>query len=316
MDNQNKKNFKVAIVGAGVNGLYLAWNLAKMGHEVTVFEKNKTIGNKICSGLFSERILDFIPESKSLIQNEINSVLIHFPKKTLKIIFSKRFLVIDHSQLDKLLADLAHNQGVKILLDQKVSQIPAGYDRIIGCDGSDSFVRKHLNLPQPELRVGIQGFIAKDARQNFVEAWPCENGFLWALPRGNKAEFGIISNTKSAYRVFTNFLKNNKIELVGIKAKLIPQGLPKLKNKIMTLCGDAAGLTKPWSGGGVIWGLIAASMLLDTFPNFGKYHSKLKRFFKRRIWISRKLTKIVYFLGFRLPFLLPKTAHIESDFLF
>ena len=55
---------KVAIVGAGINGLYLAWKLSGMGHEVSVFEKRNKIGKEVCSGLFSERILDFFPQSE------------------------------------------------------------------------------------------------------------------------------------------------------------------------------------------------------------------------------------------------------------
>ena len=47
----------VAIIGGGICGLYLSWKLSRKGHLVTVFEKKKKIGNEICSGLFSERIL-------------------------------------------------------------------------------------------------------------------------------------------------------------------------------------------------------------------------------------------------------------------
>jgi len=46
---------KVAIVGGGTSGLYLAWKLSQKGEEVVVFEKKKKIGKEVCSGLFSER---------------------------------------------------------------------------------------------------------------------------------------------------------------------------------------------------------------------------------------------------------------------
>jgi len=61
---------KVAIIGAGINGLYLSWKLSEMGHQVTVFEKREKIGKEVCSGLISDRILEFIPESKDLIKNQ------------------------------------------------------------------------------------------------------------------------------------------------------------------------------------------------------------------------------------------------------
>ena len=55
---------KVAIIGAGINGLYLGWKLSEKNHQVTVFERKKQIGESVvCSGLFSQRILDFIPQS-------------------------------------------------------------------------------------------------------------------------------------------------------------------------------------------------------------------------------------------------------------
>ncbi len=318
---------KVAIVGAGTCGLYLAIKLSKMGHQVTVFEKNEKISNKICSGLFSKRILDFIPESKNLIQGEIKFVFIRFPKKNVMVEFSKPLFLMSHSELDKLLADLALANNVKIILNHKVSKISDDFnflpkieneefDRIIGCDGAESFVRKHLKEKDPYLRLGIHGFTDKIPSKNFLTTFPCKNGFLWEIPQKSKVEYGIIADINMAYKIFTNFLKKNKIIIKNVKARIIPQGIVIPKNKKITLCGDAAGLTKPWSGGGVIWALTAANILLKTFPNFEDYRRKTKKFFKIKILISKIAIKIVYFLGFKIPWLLPKKNKIESDFLF
>jgi len=188
----------IAIIGAGITGLYLAWKLVEKGHQVTVFEKKEKIGKEACSGLFSERILDFIPESQKLIQNQIEYCLIHFPKRTLKIKFSGKFLVVNRFELDNLVAKLAENSGAKIILKSQINSPPEGFDKIIGCDGQNSVIRKSLGLPSPTYRLAIQGFFSRsDSSATFVEAWPHkQGGFIWKIPRGKKTEYGIISNPK------------------------------------------------------------------------------------------------------------------------
>lgn len=306
---------KIAIIGAGSCGLYLAWKLSGEGREITVFEKKKDITQKACSGLFSERILDFVPESKSLIENEISSVIVHFPKKSVKVNFSKKFLVMDHAKLDNLLLKKAENSGVKIIFNQNISELPKGFDKIIGADGADSIVRQALKLPKLSFRLGIQGFLPKKSNENYVETWPCKKGFIWKIPRGNKIEYGIMTDVDQAYKTFTEFIEKNNIHLKNIKARIIPQGFNIPLNEEATLCGDAAGLTKPWSGGGVVWGFFAADILVKNFPDFSDYAKEARKFFWFKILKSKILTRAVYFFGFNLPFLLPRNTGIESDFL-
>lgn len=308
---------KVAIIGAGINGLYLAKKLADLKNEVTVFDKKKEIGNSVCSGMFSRRLLDFIPESESLAENRIKSVKIHFPKKTIDAFFSKEFLIIDHSKLDKLAASLAQKSGAKIILESHIKEMPKGFDFVIGCDGYDSFVRKSLNLLEPELRLGIQGFTPlTEDKYDYVEVWPQKSGFIWKIPRGKEIEYGIISKPFTAALLLNNFLKKRSISLNSIKSKLIPQAVIIPRNNKISLCGDAAGLTKPWSGGGVIWGLFAADMLVRNFPDLDKYSKEANGFFSKKVFISKIALKLAYFFGFKFPIIIPKKVKIESDFLF
>ena len=306
---------QIAIIGAGSCGLYLAWKLSAKGNKITVFEKKKDISSKACSGLFSERILDFVPESRKLIENEINSVVVHFPKKSAKVNFSKKFLVMDHARLDNLLLEKARQAGAEIVFGHNVSKLPEGFDKIIGADGADSIVRQVLKLPKLSFRLGIQGFITEKSHGNYVETWPCKNGFIWRIPRGHKIEYGIMTDVDQAYKTFTEFAEKKDIHLENIKARIIPGGFSLPLDEQATLCGDAAGLTKPWSGGGVVWGLIAADMLVKNFPDFSSYAKECQKFFGFKILKSKILTKAVYFIGNNLPFLLPKNSSIESDFL-
>jgi flavin-dependent dehydrogenase len=306
---------KVAIIGAGITGLYLAWKLVEKGQEVTVYEKRDKIGKEACSGLFSERILKFVPQSRELIQHEVEKTLIHFPNKTLKVKFANRFLAMNHCELDRLAADLARKSGAEIILNHSVSSFPETYDRIIGCDGALSEIRKIMKLPDPNFRLAFQGFVSEKSSDRFVETWPKTSGFIWKIPRGEEIEYGIIEKPEYAKKTFDEFLKKNKIVLGKINSALVPQGFIIPNHPNVTLCGDAAGLTKPWSGGGVAWSLIAADILVKNFPNFSRYQKEAKKLFLPRIIFSKIATRTIYFLGFNMPWILPKTYAIEDDFL-
>ncbi|PIS39381.1 MAG: hypothetical protein COT33_02290 [Candidatus Nealsonbacteria bacterium CG08_land_8_20_14_0_20_38_20] len=314
---------RVAIIGAGICGLYLAWKLAERGEEATVFEKKSKIGKVVCSGLFSERILDFVPESQKLIQNQLKYCLIHFPKRTLKIRFSRRFFVMSHFELDNLVGNLAKRAGAKIILNQPTLTPDVNillkqekFERIIGCDGALSETRKGLGLKDPQVRLGIQGFVSKRDNSDFVETWPTKNGFIWKIPRGGEIEYGIMEKPKEAKLIFGKFLEKNNLHLERINSALIPRSdLIIPQNPNITLCGDAAGLTKPWSGGGVIWGLTAAEILVKNFPDFLKYQKEMRKIFLPKIIFSKIAKKLVYFLGFKFPWFLPNNFKIESDFL-
>jgi len=371
------QKLKAAIIGAGVCGLYLAWKLSQKGHEVTVFEKREKIGKECCSSLFSERILEFIPQAKNLIEREFKTCLIHFPRRTIKIKFKKKVFFVEHSKLDNLVAKLARNSGAEILLNQGLKELPSDFDRIIGCDGALSFVRRKLNLPNPKFYLGIQKYVSpctvrygvsretsednfprksaeaasykdrlstdlpaapvsvnpREMERNYTESlnvletWPIKGGFLWKASkprtrtssvrgRGNTLEYGIMSLPLKAEKLFGEFLKKQGLNSENLKSALIPQGLILPKHQKITLCGDAAGLCKPWSGGGVIWGLTAANILIKYFPDFLAYRKAARKFFLPQILISKTAKNLVYFLGFNSPWLLPKQITVDNDFLF
>jgi len=317
---------KVAIVGGGTSGLYLAWKLSQKGEGVVVFEKKKKIGKEVCSGLFSERILEFIPESRGLVENQIRFCKIHFPKRTIFLQFSKRFLVMNHLKLDETLFHLAKKEGAKILLGSQIKKEDFGelekkFDRILGADGPFSVTRKYLKLKNPSLRLAFQGFIgfSNDLEglidKETVETWPTRNGFIWKIPRKEKIEYGIIERIGESKKIFEEFLKKRGLKLKNIRSAFVPQGMVFLKNPKITLCGDALGLTKPWSGGGVVWQIMANNLCLKNFPDFLKYQKGLKRFFLKKIIFSKVITRLVYFFGFYFPWIFPKKIKVESDFL-
>lgn len=329
---------KVAIIGAGINGLYLAKKLAEKNHQVTIFEKRGVIGKIACSGLFSERIFDFFPESKTLVQNIINYGLIHFPKRDFKLNFSKKFFVISHYELDNFVAKQVKSGGVEIILNQEIKEnnfpeLEKIFDRIIGSDGPNSQTRKYLKGKNPEIKLGIQGFVKTAGDWDFFETWPTRSGLLWKIPRGDEVEYGVLEKSPNAKNIFDNFLKEKNIQIElspsgqvlsatsqlskrqKMESAIIPHGLSISCNEKIALSGDAAGFVKPWSGGGVIWGLLAADMLLADFPDFTRYKKRAGKFFSKKILISKIISRAGYFLGNNAPWILPREKRIESDFL-
>lgn len=310
-----KDKKKIALVGAGVVGLYLAQKMAAQGYKVTVFEAKKEIGKSSCSGLISNRIVDFIPEAGRFAENKISKARISFPKKDIKLRFNHDFLVIKRENLDKYLASEAQKAGAVIKTGRKVESLPEGFDYIVGSDGARSQVRKCLGLEALDYRLGIRGKVEKKAEESLFCTWPVEGGFLWKLPRGKSLEYGVLAPLEKASDIFDQFLEEREVEIKTKKADLIGKGLSLGNRPDVALCGESAGLTKGWSGGGVVWGLVCADLFLANFPDLKAYRRQVRRFFKKRIFISDLACKLGYKVGFVFPYLIPNNIKIDSDFL-
>ena len=160
----------------------------------------------------------------------------------------------------------------------------------------------------------MQGFTIGSSRANFVETWPTKHGFFWKIPKSKITEYGIIEEPKSAIVLLEKYIRDFNLDLLGRQSALVPQGLVLSNNKAFALCGDSMGLTKPWSGGGVIWSLTAGNLLLKNFPDFVKYNKDAKKVFHYKIIFSKLLTKAVYFLGnSKISWLLPDKIKIDGD---
>ena len=216
---------KIAVIGAGITGLYLAWRLSLVGNNVTVFEKRAEIGKVVCSGLISERLWNFIPENKKLVEHTIDFANVNFNAKTTKVKFRQKMLVLSHAELDRYVASLAEKAGVKIILNHKIEKIPEGFDRVIGTDGALSITRKLLKLPEPKFRTGLQFFTAEKNNSDFVDTWPTKNGFFWKIPRGDRVEYGIMEEQPAAKKLLDEFCEKLNVKIEGLQAWPIPGGM-------------------------------------------------------------------------------------------
>ncbi len=315
------EKMKVAVIGGGVIGLYISWKLSSGGYDVSVFDRKKEedLGKKCCSTLVSERIRQFIPIVDDCVENIISSCLIHFLKKDVKLNFSPKHLVLNRSKVISILLDLNKKSGAKLFFGQNIKELPRGFDRIIGCDGALSITRKLLKLPDPKMKMGIQFFLEKENHSQVTETFLTQSGFCWQIPRGKETECGVLGELNSAKREMESVFKGEPEEL---SAALVPQphfslfdsGLVIPETDNITLCGDAMGLTKPWSGGGLVWGLYAADILVKTFPNFKDYKKEVERFFGFKIRKGIIANKAVHLLGRYFPYVIPSEIVYDNDF--
>ena len=307
-----KEKNKVAVIGAGIIGLYTAIKLRQKGFSVVVFEKNDRVGKKVCSALISERIKEHILIPDDLYQRKVASILIHFPKRALELRIKPKFLHFERKKLDEFIFHLAKRAGVEFFFGKEIKEIPQGFDKVVFCSGA--LAGKCRNF-----RLGIQYFV-ENKRAERMEIWPKvfkrnEYGFLWKIPRQEFVEYGGIGPAEELLKALEDSLNKRNIifKKHNIKSALIPEGLCFSKDDNVFLLGDAAGMTKPTTGGGVIWGMTAADILIDNFSDFKRAEREIKRFFKPKILKGKLEVRAGYFIGRRLPFFLPKKFPIDAD---
>lgn len=296
----------IAIIGSGIIGLYLAREFSEKKFNVTVFEKNSraSVGEKSCSALVSKRFFDFFPEAEGFVENTIKRCFINFKNKKVELVYNPHHIAFNKKAfVDYLIKDL-EKQGVSVIFEKEIINIPEGYDYVIVCDGANSLIRKKLGLKDPHFRVGLQLIVNEKNDHDFVETFKTKNGFCWIIPKKDHTEYGIIEDKRFVKEEWEGFNSKNG----EIKFAPVPQGLI-LSDKVF-MCGDATGLTKPWSGGGLIWQLHQARFLIESFPSIKKYNSRVRRFFVCKI-VKGKLS--VFVVGL-FSFLLPRKIEYDNDF--
>jgi digeranylgeranylglycerophospholipid reductase len=325
---------KIGIIGAGINGSYLAYRLRK-DNDVVVIDKKAGFGNKPCSGLISERIWDFIPKKDNLVIHAIKEARIHFLRKTVSLIFKPKMLVFDRQKLDEYVGGLAKQSGAKFVFGENISDISVGdktvsvndkwtFHKLIGCDGANSVVRQKLTNKEQKFRLGIYFYEKKECFDDWVDTWPLKDGFAWRIPRGDSIEWGVIVPQKLAKREFDKLVERNNLKPEKIYSHIIPDDIsiadpkgsvntiyssPSARN--ITICGDAAGLVKPWSGGGVIWGMTGADLLIENFGDFGKYERSIKKKFNNKVNLNKIGRNVLMFPT--LEYFIPSKIQFDAD---
>lgn len=278
--------YDVAICGSGAVGAYLA-SLFSRKYKTALIEENTEVGFPIaCSGLYSKRLLDFMDLKKELIENEIRGARIHAGGKTFT--FSRgrtEAYVVRRDRLDASLAGQAAKNGCDILtstrlvdfsvngsVKMKLSEGGVFKDAeaklLAGCDGPLSAIRKKSMLKEPkEILQGIFCYADECDFSDSVDLWfgdVAPGFFAWRIPRGDMVEYGLATR-KDANARFKKFFATQNVRVKKMYGGLIPIGPPKrIISQNVFLCGDSAAMTKPFTGGGIIYGFTSAKLAYEN----------------------------------------------------
>ncbi len=280
--------YDFVVVGAGPAGSRFARRAADRGRDVLVFETGEVGRPLACSGHVSTDLWEFVPDHahEDLRQNEITGARFHLGGADSS---AYRFYrdepvsnVIDRVGLDRALADAAREAGADLREGHTVTGVserddhvsvrvqgPAGTETyrarmVAGCDGPASRVRRDLDLPESdEFLHGILGFTDEADDGDFVDVHLTVPGFFaWRIPRGTAGvEYGLAVNADStdASARFDEFTDEYGVDPDERYSGLIPIGPPaSVTGERSLLIGDAAAQTKPFTGGGIRYGMIAA----------------------------------------------------------
>ncbi|ELZ35695.1 geranylgeranyl reductase family protein [Halorubrum tebenquichense] len=282
--------YDFVVVGAGPPGSRFARRAAEAGRDVVAFEKG-TVGEPLaCSGHVSDDVWEYVPDDArdELLQNRVYGARFHVDGAGSRAYpFYKRepvSNVIDRVGLDRTLAECAREAGADVRENHTVVGVEERSDRVVvevrtpadeveevearmiaGCDGPTSRVRRALDLPEPdELLHGVLGFDGAPDAGDLVDVHlTAPTFFAWRIPRGDAGvEYGLA--TPPSEDVSARF--DRLTEAYGATTDrrcsgAIPIGPPaRTTSDRGFLIGDAAAQTKPFTGGGILYGMRAADV--------------------------------------------------------
>lgn len=304
------------IVGAGPVGSHLAKKMAERGEDVLVIERSEEVGKPLaCSGHVSPDIWDFVPEGsrERLEQNRIRGARFHTESGFEYPFYMHETVsyVIDRVELDRLKAEEAEKAGVEIHLGETVEEVEENEDSVTvrtgreeyearmvaGCDGASSKVRDETGLPDPDhFYQGILCFSDEKDSQDFVDVFlEVPEFFGWRIPRGDSVEYGAAVPKGEEPMKWLNSITEKYIgkdERRNMCAGAIPIRPPEtVTSERVFLVGDAAGQTKPFTGGGIIYGMRCAEAAgrtidLDEPETLEDYEQSWRSQLGRDIWLG------------------------------
>jgi flavin-dependent dehydrogenase len=263
--------YDAVVVGAGPAGSCLAGKLG--GLNVLVIEKDKKVYPKD-SGIVSSYFLNNF--SRKFVKSGIKRMRLVSPSGNYFYLKSEKpyaFILRREKFLKSLRKglDISYETVKKIEYRRNHAKVFTGenvYETglVVGADGACSVVRKSAGIVNPAMVTGVMVRVNKIKYPEisvFFKKSFSPDFFSWIIPQNR--EYGLMS--ESPVVCLKNFRSRMRLPCGKIYSAPIPVGFTKSAAHRTMLIGDSAGQTKPLTGGGIIFGLRAASYAAEVIKS-------------------------------------------------
>jgi geranylgeranyl reductase family protein len=323
---------KVAIIGAGPAGSTAAIALSKKGIPNILIDKRDTVGIPVqCAEFVGLNINSYIDLNNipSAVNQKIKFMDIDAGKNIYR--FDGKGYVLNRAVFDLHLAGEAVKAGSKLLTSARVYKINRQknsievlnskekilyeiyYDYLIAATGpKNGFVSPKNSAYIYAVQIKADLLKKLDSVICYFRAY-IPYGYGWVFPKGEFANVGIgIEKPASALPLSLSFdkflseIRNAGLigrEIIEKTSGLVPvSGLNEITDRNIALCGDAAGLTHPVTGAGILSAVISGGMAGDyaaesvrTSQNlFEDYKEELESVFKKPLFNAAKKRSELY----------------------
>ncbi len=285
------------VIGGGPGGLLTAARLAEARHAVALVEEHEQIGRPVhCTGIVAREAFGEFGLGTTSILNGLSQVRFHSPSG-LRVDYDPTgvdAVVVDRAVFDEDLSARAGRAGVRMVGGQRATRVEPGPDgvtvtlaggrtlsarsAVLAC-GANYVFQRQMGLGMPAVYLASAQLELPASREGQVEIFfgsqIAPAGFAWAVPVAREGRpyvrVGLMCDGDAGF-YFGRLLERVR-GTFGIEAsaevkprrRLLPLGTIRrtFEDRVLAV-GDAAGLVKPTTGGGIYYSLLSAELAAET----------------------------------------------------